>query len=124
MTYIEHLLGVIAAAALSLLVAIAGIGATHPAGTVFVKASGATSVSCTAAKVRDKPEGNSLAHGIGYRGEEFTFQKFALRKSERAWYSYGTVTRKSDGKKVHGYIRYECGNPHGSYGAPLPKNMN
>ncbi|MFD0417112.1 hypothetical protein [Streptomyces sp. NPDC127108] len=121
MTYIEHLLSVIASAAMSLLMAITGLGASHTPGTAYVKASGATEISCYAVKVRDRPQEDSLAHGIGYRGEGFDFEKFAYRRSERAWYSYGTVTRKYDGEKVRGYVRYECGNPHASDSAPLPK---
>ncbi|ATM24562.1 hypothetical protein SMD44_p10063 (plasmid) [Streptomyces alboflavus] len=77
-------------------------------------------ISCKAAKVRKNPAKNSTAKGIAYRGDKIVYDQFAYKKSERAWYTRGTVTRKSDGAKIRGYVPYGCANPYGTNPAPTP----
>ncbi|WP_434598541.1 hypothetical protein [Streptomyces sp. A5-4] len=82
--------------------------------------SGTGKISCSAAKVRKSPAKNSTARGIAYRGDKIVYDQFAYKKSEKAWYTRGTVTRKSDRARIRGYVPYGCANAYGTNPAPTP----
>ncbi|MEV8601126.1 hypothetical protein AB0465_14745 [Streptomyces griseoviridis] len=83
--------------------------------------TGHTKISCSAVKIRKAPSRTSTVVGIGYRGDKVAYDQWAYKKAEKKWYTRGTVTRKSDGKKVRGYMVYQCANPYGTNPAPTPK---
>ncbi|MCX4682119.1 hypothetical protein OG413_43850 [Streptomyces sp. NBC_01433] len=117
MTPLKHIgrlaaAGAVGAALLATSVAIA------PAAQAADSSTG--KISCSAAKVRKNPTKNSTANGIAYRGDKIVYDQFAYRKSEKAWYTRGTVTRKSDGAKIRGFVPYGCANPYGTNPAPTP----
>lgn len=82
--------------------------------------TGHTTISCSAAKIHKSPAKSSPAVGIGYRHDKVTYDQWVYKKSEKTFYTRGTVTRASDGKKVHGYMLYDCANPYGTNPAPKP----
>lgn len=69
-------------------------------------------VSCSAVNIRSGPSQHSTIVGVGYRGDRVRVNQFAYKVSEHRWYSRGTVTRRSDGKRVTGYGIYYCINPY------------
>ncbi|MEV7465481.1 hypothetical protein AB0O20_03060 [Streptomyces kronopolitis] len=77
-------------------------------------------ISCSAVKVRKSPAKNATAVGVAYKGDKIAYDQFAYKRAEKTWYTRGTVTRKSDGKKVRGYVFYKCANPYGTNPAPTP----
>ncbi|MGW2425243.1 hypothetical protein ACWC0C_39395 [Streptomyces sp. NPDC001709] len=81
-------------------------------------ATGHTKISCSAANIRKAPSKAATVLGVGYRGDKVAYDRMVT--NERRWWTHGTVTRKSDGKKVRGYVVYECANPYGRWPAPRP----
>lgn len=77
-------------------------------------------ISCSAVKVRKSPAQNATALGVAYRGDAIAYDQFAYVKSEKQWYTRGTVTRRSDHAKIRGYVFYDCANPYGTDPAPKP----
>jgi hypothetical protein len=77
-------------------------------------------VSCSAVKVRKSPAKNATAVGVTYKGDKVAYDQFAYKKSEKTWYTHGTFVRKSDGKRLKGYVFYKCANPYGTNPAPTP----
>lgn len=107
----------LAAASTGLAVAVGGLAT---AATAQAYDTGHTTISCSAVKVRKSPAKNATALGVAYRHDKIAYNQFAYKRSEKTWYTRGTVTRKSDGKKIRGYVIYQCANPYGSNGAPTP----
>lgn len=106
------------AATMGLTIAAAGLST---ASSAQASGTGTTKISCSAVKVRKSPAKNATAYGVAYRGDKIVYDQFAYRKSEKTWYTRGTVTRKSDGVKIHkGYVFYRCANPYGTNPAPTP----
>jgi nickel-dependent lactate racemase len=94
-------------------------GGLATASTAQAYDTGHTKVSCSAVKIRKAPSKHATV-GIGYRGDKVAYNQWAYKRAERQWYTRGTVTRKSDGKKVYGYMVYQCANPYGTNPAPTP----
>jgi hypothetical protein len=107
----------VVATTLGLAVAAGGLAT---ASTAQAADTGHTKISCSAVKIRKAPSKSSAVVGIGYRGDKVAYDQWAYRKVEKQWYTRGTVTRKSDGKKVRGYMVYQCANPYGTNPAPTP----
>ncbi|MEU9189209.1 hypothetical protein AB0D14_32635 [Streptomyces sp. NPDC048484] len=82
--------------------------------------TGHTTISCKAVKVRTDPSKKATVVGIAYRHDKIAYDQFAYKRAEKTWYTRGTVTRKSDGNKVRGYMIYDCANPYQSNPAPKP----
>lgn len=93
-----------------LIVASAGGVAFGPAPAA--QASSTLKVSCSAVNIRSGPSQQNTIVGVGYHGDPVAVTQFAYKVSESRWYSRGTVTRRSDGKKVAGYGIYDCINPY------------
>lgn len=115
MTSLRHLSRIAAAGAVALLGTSVAIA---PAAQAAGSSRGKT--RCKAAKVRQKPAKNSTANGIAYRGDKIVHDQFAYKRSERAWHTGGTVTHKSDGAKIRGYVPYDCASPCGTKPALTP----
>ncbi|MFF3372076.1 hypothetical protein ACFYXF_03860 [Streptomyces sp. NPDC002680] len=96
------------------------VGGMAGAGTAQAADTGRTTISCSAVKVRKAPARTATVVGVAYRRDTVVYDQWAYKRSERTWYTRGTVTRRSDGKKVRGYMIYQCANPYGSTGAPTP----
>lgn len=94
-------------------------GGVVTASTAHAADTGHTRVSCSAVKIRKAPSKTATVVGIGYRGDKVAYDQWAYKRAERQWYTRGTVTRK-DGKKVRGYMVYQCANPYGTNPAPTP----
>ena len=107
----------LAAASLGLAVAVGGLAT---ATTAQAYDTGTTTISCSAVKVRKAPSKTSTVVGIGYRHDKVVYDQWAYKKAEKTWYTRGTVTRKSDGKKIRGYMIYNCANPYKTNPAPKP----
>ena len=95
-------------------------GGLATASTAQAADTGHTKISCSAVKIRKAPSKNSAAVGVGYRNDKVAYDQWAYRRAEKRWYTRGTVTRRSDGKKIRGYMVYECANPYGTNPAPTP----
>ncbi|MET9777953.1 hypothetical protein ABZ023_27505 [Streptomyces sp. NPDC006367] len=95
-------------------------GGLATASTAQAADTGHTKISCSAVKIRKAPSKTATVLGIGYRGDRIAYDQWAYKKAEKTWYTRGTVTRKSDGKKVRGYVVYKCANPYGGWPAPTP----
>ncbi|MEV5282654.1 hypothetical protein ACFYMW_35840 [Streptomyces sp. NPDC006692] len=95
-------------------------GGLATASTAQAADTGHTKISCSAVKIRKAPAKTATVLGVGYRGDKIAYDQWAYKKAERTWYTRGTVTRKSDGKKVRGYVVYQCANPYGGWPAPTP----
>ncbi|MEU5476874.1 hypothetical protein [Streptomyces mirabilis] len=95
-------------------------GGLATASTAQAYDTGHTKVSCSAVKIRKAPSKHAMILGIGYRGDKVAYNQWAYKRAEKQWYTRGTVTRKSDGKKVYGYMVYQCANPYGTNPAPTP----
>ncbi|MFJ3825068.1 hypothetical protein [Streptomyces nodosus] len=63
-------------------------------------------------KFHKSPSKTSVVVGIGYKGDKVRVDQFACKVKEKTWYSRGTVTPRSDGKRVRGYAVYYCVNPY------------
>ncbi|MFD8811344.1 hypothetical protein ACFV23_07615 [Streptomyces sp. NPDC059627] len=107
----------VTAASLGLAVTVGGLAS---AATAQAYDTDSTTISCSAVKVRKAPSKTSTVVGIGYRHDKVVYDQFAYKKAEKTWYTRGTVTRKSDGKKVRGYMIYDCANPYATNPAPKP----
>jgi hypothetical protein len=107
----------LAAASLGLAVATGGLAT---ATTAQAYDTGTTTISCSAVKVRTAPSKTSTVVGIGYRRDKVVYDQWAYRKVEKTWYTHGTVTRRSDGKRIRGYMIYNCANPYETNPAPKP----
>ncbi|MFM9462690.1 hypothetical protein ACKI1K_07530 [Streptomyces scabiei] len=105
------------ATAMGLAVAAGGVAT---ASTAQAADTGHTKVSCSAVKIRKSASKTATVVGIGYRNDKVAYDQWAYKKAEKQWYTRGTVTRKSDGKKVRGYMVYQCANPYGTNPAPTP----
>ncbi|MDJ0346817.1 hypothetical protein QMK19_38640 [Streptomyces sp. H10-C2] len=81
--------------------------------------TGYGTISCSAVKVHRDAGRTSTTVGIAYRHDKIAYDQFAYRASERTWYTRATVTR-ADGKKIRGYMLYDCANPYNSNPAPKP----
>ncbi|MDX3435696.1 hypothetical protein [Streptomyces stelliscabiei] len=99
----------IAAGVLGLALAGGGMAAA-PAAQAYDTAT--MKVSCSAVKFHKSPSKTSVVVGIGYKGDKVRVDQFAYKVKEKTWYSRGTVTRRSDGKRVRGYAIYYCVNPY------------
>jgi hypothetical protein len=69
-------------------------------------------ISCSAVKIRANHSTSSTALGVGYRGDRDVISKVyyntpANPQVENSWL-YGTVTRKSDGRRVTGWVVSTC----------------
>ncbi|WP_331731909.1 hypothetical protein OG613_49230 (plasmid) [Streptomyces sp. NBC_00015] len=106
------------AATMGLTVAVGGIAT---ASTAQAADTGHTKISCSAVKIRKAPSKTSTVVGIGYRKDPVAYDQWAYKKAEKQWYTRGTVTRKSDGKRIRGYMVYQCANPYQTNPAPTPK---
>ncbi|MER7932956.1 MULTISPECIES: hypothetical protein [unclassified Streptomyces] len=95
-------------------------GALATATTAQAYDTGKTTISCSAVKIRKTPAKTSTVVGIGYRHDTVVYDQWAYKKAEKTWYTRGTVTRKSDGKKIRGYMIYNCANPYQTNPAPKP----
>lgn len=95
-------------------------GGVATASTAQAADTGHTKISCSAVKIRKAPSKTATVVGIGYRKDKVAYDQWAYKKAEKRWYTRGTVTRKSDGKKIRGYMVYECANPYGTNPAPTP----
>lgn len=82
--------------------------------------TGHTTISCSAVKIRKNPAKTATVLGVGYRNDKVAYDQWAYKRSEKTWYTRGTVTRRSDGKKVRGYMVYQCVNPYRTWPAPTP----
>lgn len=100
----------IAAGALGLMLTGGGLAAAAPAAQAYDTAT--MKVSCSAVKFHKSPSKGSTVVGIGYKGDKVRVNQFAYKVAEKRWYSRGTVTRRSDGKRVSGYAIYDCVNPY------------
>ncbi|WP_406436048.1 hypothetical protein OHB00_18750 [Streptomyces sp. NBC_00631] len=108
----------LAAASLGLAVVAGGLAT---ASTAQAYDTGTTTISCSAVKVRKAPSKTSTVLGIGYRHDKVVYDQWVYKKVEKTWYTRGTVTRKSDGKKIgRGYMIYNCANPYKTNPAPKP----
>ncbi|MEU6379635.1 hypothetical protein [Streptomyces sp. NPDC046909] len=87
-----------------------GVLAAAPAAQAYDTAT--MKVSCSAVKFHKSPSQSSAVVGIGYKGDKVRVNQFAYKVKEKRWYSRGTVTRRSDGKRVTGYAIYYCVNPY------------
>jgi hypothetical protein len=96
-------------------VAGAALGLAQPAQAY---GTGTMKVSCSAVNVRSGPSQGNVIVGVGYRGDTVRVTQFVYKVSERRWYSHGTVTRRSDGRKVSGYGIYDCINPYNASPPP------
>ncbi|WP_217570566.1 hypothetical protein [Streptomyces sp. GbtcB7] len=105
------------AASMGLAVAAGGLAT---ASTAQAYDTGHTTISCSAVKVRKAPSKTAAVLGVAYRHDKIAYDQFAYKRSQKTWFTRGTVTRKSDGKKIRGYVIYQCANPYGSNGAPTP----
>lgn len=105
------------ATTMGLTVAVGGIAT---ASTAQAGDTGHTKISCSAVKIRKAPAKTATVAGIGYRKDKVAYDQWVYKKAEKRWYTRGTVTRKSDGKKIRGYMAYECANPYGTNPAPTP----
>ncbi|WP_344409041.1 hypothetical protein [Streptomyces viridochromogenes] len=56
--------------------------------------------SCSAVKFPKSPSKTTVVVGTGYKGDKVRVDRFACKAKEKTWYSRGTVTRRSDGKRV------------------------
>lgn len=97
-------------------------GGVATASTAQAYDTGHTKISCSAVKICKAPSKTATVVGIGYRGDKVAYDEWAYKRAEKQWYTRGTVTRKSDGKKVRGYMVYQCANPYGTNPAPKPPN--
>ncbi|POX58088.1 hypothetical protein C3492_39640 [Streptomyces sp. Ru62] len=104
----------VAAGILALAVAVSGLATAATAQA----ATGHTKISCTAAKIRTAPSTTATVLGIGYRGDKVAYDRMVSH--EKNWWTHGTVTRRSDGKKVRGYVVYQCANPLRPLARPPP----
>ncbi|MFI6019119.1 hypothetical protein ACIBCP_16030 [Streptomyces sp. NPDC051287] len=107
----------LAAASLGLAVAAGGL---VTATTAQAYDTGKTTISCSAVNIRKAPSKTSTVVGIGYRHDTVVYDQWAYNKAQKTWYTRGTVTRKSDGEKVRGYMIYNCANPYETNPAPKP----
>lgn len=83
-----------------------------------------TKVSCSAVKSHKKPSKSSTAVGIGYERDRVRVNGFACKAKEGTWYSRGTLTRRSDGKRVREPTIHRCVNPFGAIPPPVyPKRV-
>lgn len=74
--------------------------------------AGDTKIICSAVKVRKEPETSTTAVGVAYRGDSVEYDQWAYNKKEKRWYTRGTITRRSDGVRIRGYVPYDCANPY------------
>ena len=102
------------------LTAAAGGIATASTATAQAYDTGTTKISCSAVKVHKSYSTTSTVRGIAYRGDKMTYNQWVHVKKTNTWWTKGTVRRRSDGAKIHGYVVYRCANPYGSNGAPTP----
>ncbi|WP_247692316.1 hypothetical protein [Streptomyces sp. RK31] len=82
--------------------------------------AGHRKISCSAVKVGESPAKSAAAVAVAYKGGKTAYDHFVCKRAEKTRYTRGTVTRKSDGKKVQGYVFYKCANPYGTNPAPTP----
>ncbi|MFE0357509.1 hypothetical protein ACFW2K_26310 [Streptomyces nigra] len=82
--------------------------------------SSTTTISCSAVKVHKAPSKTSATVGIAYRKDKVVYNQWVYKKSQKTWFTRGTVTRKSDGVKIRGYMLYDCANPYKTNPAPKP----
>ncbi|MEW2402012.1 hypothetical protein [Streptomyces sp. NPDC046862] len=99
----------IAAGAVGLALAGGALAAAPPAQAYD---TGTMKVSRNAVKFHKNPSKGSTVVGIGYKGDKVRVDLFAYKVKEKTRYSRGTVTRRSDGKRVRGYAIYYCVNPY------------
>jgi hypothetical protein len=99
--------GVLGAATAAL---VAG-GALAVAPTASAYATSYFPITCSGVNVRANHTTSSAIVGMGFRGDKDLVSKvYYLTKPynmERSWL-YGTVTRKSDGRKVTGWVTSSC----------------
>jgi len=113
----HHAQRALAAASLGLAVAVGGLAT---ASTAQAYDTGHTTISCSAVKVRKSPSTTATTVGVAYRNDRIAYDQWVYRSATKTWWTRGTVTRKSDGKKLRGYVIYQCANPYGTNGAPTP----
>uniref|UniRef100_A0AAU2ABX6 SH3 domain-containing protein n=1 Tax=Streptomyces sp. NBC_00093 TaxID=2975649 RepID=A0AAU2ABX6_9ACTN len=113
----HHAQRALAAASLGLAVA---VGVLATASTAQAYDTGTTKISCSAVKVRKSPSTTAGAVGVAYRNDRISYDQWVYRSATKTWWTRGTVTRKSDGRKLRGYVIYQCANPYGTNGAPTP----
>ncbi|MDX2549512.1 hypothetical protein [Streptomyces stelliscabiei] len=107
----------LAAASMGLAVAACGLAT---AATAQAYDTGHTTISCSAVKVRKSPSKTATALGVACRHDKIAYDQWVYKASQKTWFTRGTVTRKSDGRKIRGYVIYQCANPYASNGAPTP----
>ncbi|MYS33433.1 hypothetical protein K388_06674 [Streptomyces sp. KhCrAH-43] len=105
------------AGALGLAVASGGIAT---ASTAQAADTATDKISCKAVKVHKSYSTGSTTVGIAYKGDKITYSQWVYQKSKKKWWVHGTVTRKSDHKKIRGYVVYQCANPYNTWPAPTP----
>ncbi|MGW5212804.1 hypothetical protein ACWEQO_16765 [Streptomyces sp. NPDC004051] len=107
----------LAASSIGLAVAAGGLAS---ASTAQAYDTGHTTISCKAVKVHKDPSKKSAVVGIAYRHNKVAYNQFAYKRAEKTWHTRDAVTPKSDGKKIRGYMIYDCVNPYESNTAPKP----
>ncbi|MFF7115424.1 hypothetical protein ACFY91_24375 [Streptomyces albogriseolus] len=113
----QRLQRAVIAGALGLAVASGGIAT---ASTAQAADTGTDKISCSAVKVRKSYSTSSTAVGVAYKGDTITYSRWVYQKAKKTWWVDGTVTRKSDRKKIRGYVVYQCANPYNTWPAPTP----
>jgi hypothetical protein len=103
------------------------LGRAATVGTLGLSIAGSALVLAPSAHAADTGHGtiscsavNSATVGVGYRHDKVAYDQWVYKRAEKTWYTRGTVQRKSDGKKVRGYVLYGCANPYGTNSAPKP----
>ncbi|MET8816402.1 hypothetical protein ABZW47_30930 [Streptomyces sp. NPDC004549] len=107
----------VVASALDLAVVSGGIAT---ASTAQAADTGTDTISCSAVKVHKSYSTGSTTVGIAYKGDKITYSQWVYQKSKKKWWVHGTVTRKSDHKKIRGYVVYQCANPYNTWPVPTP----
>ncbi|MFD9904835.1 hypothetical protein [Streptomyces sp. NPDC059063] len=111
-------------ALMSLISAVAGLTTSSAVNAASVPEKGTGEISCAAAKIRATPDRDALARGVAYRGDTLTYSEFVYVRSERTWYTRGTITRAHDRAEISGLILYTCATPYGDKAAPIPPRVN
>ncbi|MCX4681346.1 hypothetical protein OG413_45395 [Streptomyces sp. NBC_01433] len=107
----------VVAGTLGLAVATGGIAT---ASTAQAADTGTDTISCSAVKVHASYSTGSTTVGVAYKGDKITYKQWVYQRSAKTWWVNGTVTRKSDHKKIRGYVVYQCANPYNTWPAPTP----
>ena len=64
-------------------------------------------IGCHAANIRTGPATSYTAVGVGYHGDRDLISKATMHGGKYTWF-YGTVTRRSDDRRVTGWVTAQC----------------